>query len=79
MVQVGVRHQPGLVEGLEGAVDRRQAHVGHGPLDLGGQLVDRGVPGLEQRLEDGTALGSAAQAGGAQPGIPVRAQRACHG
>ena len=78
VVQVGVGDQPGLVEGLERAVDRRQADVGHGALDLGRQLVDRGVPGLEQRLQDGAALGGAAQPGGAQPGIPVRA-RLVHG
>jgi hypothetical protein len=38
------------------------------------------VTGLEQRLQDGTALRGAAQPGRAQPGIPVRARLVqCYG
>jgi 4-amino-4-deoxychorismate lyase len=67
VAQMGMAHQPDLLEQLEGAIDRGEVDIGHGRTDL----LRRRMPESADGLEHLVPLRRHAQAAGPQPGSEV--------
>src|SRR5215469_14592105 len=70
VAQMGVRHQTELLEQFEGPVDGGDVDAARGLLDVGPDLLRRGVLELGDRREDQLTLGRNAVTAGSQRLVP---------